>query len=53
LTTALVSSLFSVGNRSPTCVVITVRTDVDPITCASVCAKFSSTTIATAPESLS
>ncbi len=53
LTTAFVRRRLTGGSRSPTCVVTTTRTRVARITCSSVCAKFSSTTMATAPLSLS
>ena len=53
LSTALVSSRCSGGSRSPACVVTTLRKAVAAITCSSVWAKFSSTTMATAPESFS
>ena len=53
LTTAFVRTRLTGGSRSPTCVATTMRTGVARITCSSVCAKFSSTTMAVAPESLS
>ena len=52
-TTRLVSSALGCGKRSPTCVVTTALIGVAGSTSCSVCAKFSSTTIAVAPESFS
>ena len=53
LTTRLVSIRLKAGNMSPICVVMMVFTGVRGSTSSSVCAKFSSTTIAVAPESFS
>ena len=52
-TTRLVTRPLSHGNRSPTCVAMTVLIGDAGSTCCSVCAKFSSTTMAMAPESFS
>jgi hypothetical protein len=52
-TTVLISSRLSVGSASPSCVTSTWRTRVWAITGASVAAKFSRMTIASAPESAS
>jgi hypothetical protein len=51
LMTKLTSQRFGIGSRSPTCVVITCLSAVFFHTCCSVEAKFSTTTMALAPES--
>ena len=51
LTTKLTIQRFGIGNRSPTCVVIRCCSAVFFHTCCSVAAKFSTTTMALAPES--
>ena len=51
--TKFASRPFGNPSRSPMPVTITVSTPVSPITCCSVCAKFSKITMAFAPESFS
>ena len=51
LMTKLTSQRFGIGSRSPICVVITCSTGVLPMTCCRDWAKFSTMTMALAPES--